>query len=121
MRKCVRHEVKYVVYGDSMSFEERQAALAAFHADVPFLIMQTGSSGVGLNLQIATTVILFESDFNSTGDIETLELVTRHCVHLVKIIRLVTCSMVRRTCMRSRENLGKSEFVQGQKFVANFV
>ena len=44
------------MYDDSMSIEERQAALAAFHADVPFLIMQTESSGVGLNLQIATTV-----------------------------------------------------------------
>ena len=102
MRNCVRHEVKYVVYGDSMSFEERQAALAAFHADVSFLIMQTGSSGVGLNLQIATTVILFESDFNSAGDVETLDLVTRHALHNVKIVRLVTCSMVRRIYTRER-------------------
>ena len=50
------HEVKHVLYEDSMSTEERQAALAAFHADVPFLVLQTGSSGVGLNLQVATTV-----------------------------------------------------------------
>ena len=55
--------------------------------------MRTGSSGVGLNLQIATTVILFESDFNSAGDVETLDLVTRHALHNVKIVRLVTCSM----------------------------
>ena len=53
---ALRPEVKHVLYDDSMSTEERQAALAAFHADVPFLVLQTGSSGVGLNLQVATTV-----------------------------------------------------------------
>lgn len=100
MCKCLQPEVKYVLYDDSMTTEERQSALAAFHADVPFLIMQTGISAVGLNLQIATTVILFESDFSSKGDIDTLDLVTRHCDHdMLRIVRLVTCSKVRRTYM----------------------
>ena len=96
-----------------MSIDERQAAIAAFHADVPFLIMQTGSSGVGLNLQCATTVILLESDFNATGDIETLDLVARHSLQDVKFIRLVTCSMVRRSYTRRnrREHMGKLKCV----------
>ena len=67
--------------------------------------MQTGSIGVGLNLQIATTVILLESDFNSAGDVDALDLVTRHAVHDdVKIIRLVTCSMVRRSMVAQEAN-----------------
>ena len=111
--KCLCHEVKHVLYDDSMSIDERQAAIAAFHADVPFLIMQTGSSGVGLNLQCATTVILLESDFNATGDIETLDLVARHSLQDVKFIRLVTCSMVRGTFTRKKHQkaVGQIEYV----------
>ena len=47
-------------------------------------------------------VILLESDFSATGDIETLDVVTRHGLHLVKIVRLVTCSMVRRSFTQNR-------------------
>ena len=69
--------VKHVQFDDLMSTAERQAALAAFHDDVPFLVMSARTNGIGLNLQIASTVIIFESDFNSQTDIQALNLVTR--------------------------------------------
>ena len=48
--------VKHVRFDDLMTIPERQAALAAFHDDAPFLVMSTRTKGIGLNLQIATTV-----------------------------------------------------------------
>ena len=69
--------VKYVEFDDLMSIAERQAALAAFHDDVPFLVMSARTNGIGLNVQVASTVVLFEPDFNSQTDMQAINLVTR--------------------------------------------
>ena len=60
--------VKHVRFDDLMTIPERQAALAAFHDDAPFLVMSTRTKGIGLNLQIATTVRM-RFYFNTFSDV----------------------------------------------------
>ena len=64
-------------------------------------------------------VILFESDFNAKGDIDTLDVITRHGVNSVKVIRLVTCSMVRSSFMHTLENSTQANLACRKSFLTS--
>ncbi|XP_057960121.1 probable ATP-dependent DNA helicase CHR12 [Malania oleifera] len=65
------HDFKYLRLDGSTKTEERGSLLAQFNApDSPFFmfLLSTRAGGLGLNLQTADTVIIFDSDWNPQMD-----------------------------------------------------
>ncbi|KAK9137258.1 hypothetical protein Sjap_007852 [Stephania japonica] len=65
------HDLKYLRLDGSTKTEERGSLLKQFNApDSPFFmfLLSTRAGGLGLNLQTADTVILFDSDWNPQMD-----------------------------------------------------
>jgi ATP-dependent helicase STH1/SNF2 len=66
-------DIKYLRLDGSTKAEERGELLAQFNApDSPYFmfILSTRAGGLGLNLQTADTVILFDSDWNPQADLQ---------------------------------------------------
>eukprot|EP00435_Cladocopium_sp_Y103_P033641 s1146_g8.t1 len=55
----------------SKSLRQRSLAIVAFTREaVPVMLLTTRAGGLGLNLQVADTVILFDSDWNPQADLQ---------------------------------------------------
>jgi ATP-dependent helicase STH1/SNF2 len=69
-------QIGYVVLDGRVSTADRQTRISSFFDDptfaVPVFILSKGAGGVGLNLQAADTVILFDTDYNPMKDVQAL-------------------------------------------------
>lgn len=76
----------------SKSLRQRSLAIAAFTQEaVPVMLLTTRAGGLGLNLQVADTVILFDSDWNPQADLQASDRAHRiGQTRPVKVIRLMT-------------------------------
>ncbi|PFH36155.1 putative SWI2/SNF2 Brahma-like [Besnoitia besnoiti] len=89
---------KYARLDGSVGLHERKERMAEFNnAEVETMIfmLSTRAGGLGLNLQAADTVILFDSDFNPHQDLQAMCRAHRlGQTKQVKVFRLVTISGV---------------------------
>eukprot|EP00698_Gefionella_okellyi_P022852 TRINITY_DN7652_c0_g1_i1.p1 TRINITY_DN7652_c0_g1~~TRINITY_DN7652_c0_g1_i1.p1 ORF type:complete len:1123 (+),score=256.91 TRINITY_DN7652_c0_g1_i1:28-3369(+) len=87
---------KYVRIDGSVSGAIRKERLDDFNrpgSDLFVFLLSTGAGGVGLNLQTADTVILFDSDWNPQKDIQAQDRVHRiGQTKEVRVFRFVTTS-----------------------------
>lgn len=87
-------DLKYGRLDGATDTEERVAGISDFNADgsdIPVFLLTTRAGGVGLNLQTADTVILFDSDWNPSADLQAVSRIQRiGQKRVVHIIRLVT-------------------------------
>lgn len=63
--------IKHLILDGSTKLEHRAERMAEFNrpnSDFPVFILSTRAGGLGLNLQTADTVILFDSDWNPKID-----------------------------------------------------
>ena len=65
----IYRRVAYARLDDESTIAEQHEAIARFHSTgTTFLIVSTRAGSVGLNLQVADTVIVYESDFDPEVD-----------------------------------------------------
>lgn len=81
------------------SLENRELAIRDFTDDpdyaIPFFLISKGAGGVGLNLQVADTVIFLDADYNPQRDLQALSRVHRvGQKRAVRVFRLTTTSSV---------------------------
>merc|ERR1712232_434649 len=76
----------------TMRVQRRRLAIQRFRdAEVGILLLTTRAGGVGLNLQMADTVILLDSDWNPQADVQAMDRAHRlGQKNPVRIIRLMT-------------------------------
>lgn len=103
---------------------DRKAALTAFNApnsDVFIFLLSTRAGGLGLNLQTADTVIIFDSDWNPQADLQAQDRAHRIGQQReVKVLRFITISPVEEQILaRARFKLGiDSAVIQSGRFNA---
>eukprot|EP00003_Mantamonas_plastica_P005775 TRINITY_DN1471_c0_g1_i4.p2 TRINITY_DN1471_c0_g1~~TRINITY_DN1471_c0_g1_i4.p2 ORF type:complete len:466 (-),score=199.36 TRINITY_DN1471_c0_g1_i4:136-1533(-) len=89
---------KYLQLDGGTSGDDRAEMLKVFNApDSEYFVflMTTKAGGVGLNLQTADTVILFDSDWNPQNDLQAQARAHRiGQKHAVRVLRLVTTSPI---------------------------
>ena len=79
-----RH-VAYARLDDESTIAEQHEAIARFHSTgTTFLIVSTRAGSVGLNLQVADTVIVYESDFDPEVDKSQLQ----RCLNTFKLFQI---------------------------------
>jgi len=76
----------------SKSLRQRSIAITAFTREaVPVMLLTTRAGGLGLNLQAADTVVLFDSDWNPQADLQASDRAHRiGQTRPVKVLRLMT-------------------------------
>eukprot|EP00124_Ichthyophonus_hoferi_P002954 Ihof_evm1s228 gene=Ihof_evmTU1s228 len=86
--------LKYIRLDGSTCADERGALLTAFNApgsDIFIFLLSTRAGGLGLNLQSADTVILYDSDWNPFQDLQAQDRAHRiGQKNEVRVLRLVT-------------------------------
>jgi SNF2 family DNA or RNA helicase len=63
--------IKHLILDGSTKYEMREQRMQAFNrpnSEYPIFILSTRAGGLGLNLQTADTVIIFDSDWNPKVD-----------------------------------------------------
>ena len=90
--------MKYLRLDGSTKSEERSELLAKFNApDSPYFVflLSTRAGGLGLNLQTADTVIIFDSDWNPHQDLQAQDRAHRiGQTKEVRIFRLITSNSI---------------------------
>jgi len=89
----LRHGIRYQRIDGSMSMRRRRDALHSFRTEpeTGVLLLTTRAGGLGLNLQVADTVILFDSDWNPQVDAQAMDRVHRIGQQRpVLVVRLMT-------------------------------
>eukprot|EP00658_Telonema_sp_P-2_P021698 TRINITY_DN18654_c0_g3_i1.p1 TRINITY_DN18654_c0_g3~~TRINITY_DN18654_c0_g3_i1.p1 ORF type:complete len:335 (+),score=136.64 TRINITY_DN18654_c0_g3_i1:132-1136(+) len=87
----------YVRLDGSTRAEDRQERMAQFQSDrnVFIFLLSTRAGGLGLNLQTADTVIIFDSDWNPQMDLQAQDRAHRIGQQAeVRVLRFLTCSAV---------------------------
>ena len=86
--------IKYLRLDGTTKHEERAERMAMFNkenSEYPVFLLSTRAGGLGLNLQTADTVILFDSDWNPQMDLQAQDRVHRiGTLREVRVFRLVT-------------------------------
>lgn len=86
--------IKFLSLMGSTKHEERGERIALFNrenSEYPVFLLSTRAGGLGLNLQTADTVILFDSDWNPQMDLQAQDRVHRiGTLREVRVLRLVT-------------------------------
>ncbi|KFG58772.1 SWI2/SNF2 containing protein, partial [Toxoplasma gondii RUB] len=89
---------KYARLDGSVGLTERKERMEEFNnaeVDTMIFMLSTRAGGLGLNLQAADTVVLFDSDFNPHQDLQAMCRAHRlGQTKQVKVFRLVTISGV---------------------------
>jgi SNF2 family DNA or RNA helicase len=102
--------------------EERGDLLKVYNApnsDIEIFILSTRAGGLGLNLQTADTVIIFDSDWNPHQDLQAQDRAHRiGQTREVRVLRLVTTNSVEeRMLERARDKLNvDKKVIQAGKF-----
>ncbi|UZJ54341.1 hypothetical protein CBS101457_003661 [Exobasidium rhododendri] len=113
---------KYLRLDGSTKPEDRTLLLNAFNApgsDIDIFILSTRAGGLGLNLQTADTVIIYDSDWNPHQDLQAQDRAHRIGQKMeVRILRLVTTKSVEETILeRARDKLEiDGKVIQAGKF-----
>lgn len=113
---------KYLRLDGSTKPEDRTHLLTAFNApgsDIDIFILSTRAGGLGLNLQTADTVIIYDSDWNPHQDLQAQDRAHRIGQKMeVRILRLVTAKSVEETILeRARDKLEiDGKVIQAGKF-----
>lgn len=63
-----------------------RAALQRLQLTLPYLVLSTRAGGLGLNLQTADTVVIFDSDWNPHADLQAQE--RAHRIGQTKAVRI---------------------------------
>ncbi|KAL7753324.1 ATP-dependent DNA helicase Snf21 [Sorochytrium milnesiophthora] len=114
--------IQYLRLDGSTKTEDRQEYLKMFNApDSPYQIflLSTRAGGLGLNLQTADTVIIFDSDWNPHQDLQAQDRAHRiGQTKEVRILRLITeNSIEERILARAQQKLNMDEkVIQAGKF-----
>lgn len=117
--------MKYGRLDGETTNENRENTVAKFNevgSDIPVFLLTTRAGGVGLNLQTADTVILFDSDWNPSADLQAVSRIQRiGQKRTVHIMRLVTENSVDEVIVeRGREKLRTEALAVGAgKFNTN--
>lgn len=88
-----KHGLRYERLDGNMALPRRKEAIATFRDDpeIAVMLLTTRAGGVGLNLQSADTVILFDSDWNPQVDLQAMDRAHRiGQLKPVRVIRLMT-------------------------------
>lgn len=95
---CTLRNIRYLRLDGTTKHEERAERMLSFNApnsDIPLFLLSTKAGGLGLNLQTADTVILFDSDWNPAIDEQAKDRAHRiGTLREVRIFRLVTQSTI---------------------------
>merc|ERR1719191_1586606 len=90
---------KNVRLDGQVSHEERGRRIERFNDDpeIKVFLLSARAGGLGLNLQVADTVVLFDLDWNPQNDKQAIA----RCHRIgqekeVRVFRLITCSAVER-------------------------
>jgi hypothetical protein len=94
--------LKYFRLDGSTAIEDRRERMHHFNtgSDVNIFILSTRAGGLGLNLQTADTVIIFDSDFNPQMDLQAQD--RAHRVgqkNQVRVFRLITESQIEQSIL----------------------
>ena len=99
----------------SIKAEDREMAIQSFNDnknDCKVFLISTRAGGVGINLQAADTIILYDSDWNPQQDLQAMSRVHRlGQTKNVLVLRLVTVSNEVNETMQKRINLTVEEKV----------
>jgi len=70
-----RLEIRHLRVDGNTAVEKRQATVDAFNSDpdLSVMLLSTRAGGLGLNLQAADTVVLFDSDWNPQVDFQAID------------------------------------------------
>jgi len=101
----------------SVSYNERKQIISSFNqpdSTIKGLLLSTRSSSLGLNLQVADTVILFDSDYNPFVELQASARVHRlGQKNPVVVIRLLT----QKTGEESILKIARKKFILGQQII----
>jgi hypothetical protein len=94
--------LKYYRLDGSTAIEERRERMHAFNTgnEANIFMLSTRAGGLGLNLQTADTVIIFDSDFNPQMDLQAQD--RAHRVgqkNQVRVFRLITESQIEQSIL----------------------
>eukprot|EP00737_Agarophyton_chilense_P000442 gb/GEZJ01000493.1/.p1 GENE.gb/GEZJ01000493.1/~~gb/GEZJ01000493.1/.p1 ORF type:complete len:1665 (-),score=293.33 gb/GEZJ01000493.1/:3404-8185(-) len=107
--------VKFSRLDGMTSADDRSSGLAEFNregSDIPVFLLTTRAGGVGLNLQTADTVILFDSDWNPSADLQAVSRIQRiGQKKTVHILRLVTDRSIDDLIVEAARNKMKTQAV----------
>lgn len=115
-------DMKYLRLDGSTKAEERQDMLKAFNRpdlDIFCFLLSTRAGGLGLNLQTADTVIIFDTDWNPHQDLQAQDRAHRiGQKNEVRILRLITNDSVEEVILeRAHEKLNiDGKVIQAGKF-----
>eukprot|EP00047_Mylnosiga_fluctuans_P024192 m.154754 g.154754 ORF g.154754 m.154754 type:complete len:1307 (+) comp9794_c1_seq4:88-4008(+) len=109
-------EVRYLRMDGGTKAEDRQQQLADFNRpDSPYsvFILSTRAGGLGLNLQTADTVIIYDSDWNPHQDLQAQDRVHRiGQTKEVRVLRFVTTNSIEERVLESaKTKLGMDQKV----------
>merc|ERR1712106_745214 len=113
---------KYLRLDGSTKSEERGEMLAQFNqkdSDYSIFLLSTRAGGLGLNLQTADTVVIFDSDWNPHQDLQAMDRAHRiGQKNEVRVLRLMTVNSVEeRILAAARYKLNTDEKgIQAGKF-----
>lgn len=110
-------QIAFVRLDGSVSHEQRQRRVERFREDPTLMVflLSARAGGLGLNLQVADTVVLFDLDWNPQNDRQAVARVHRvGQTRDVRVIRLVSDSAVERYMeKRCREKLDIERKIMG--------
>ncbi|CAK0853535.1 unnamed protein product [Prorocentrum cordatum] len=110
-------DIVHVRLDGQVAHEQRKARIERFNSDesVKVFLLSARAGGLGLNLQAADTVVLFDIDWNPQNDRQAVARVHRvGQTREVRVVRLVTDSKVERHMeARCREKLEMEQKVLG--------
>jgi SWI/SNF-related matrix-associated actin-dependent regulator of chromatin subfamily A protein 2/4 len=90
--------IKYLRLDGSTKADERGEMLKSFHSagsDIFCFLLSTRAGGLGLNLQQADTVVIFDSDWNPHQDLQAMDRAHRiGQKNEVRVLRLMTVNSV---------------------------
>eukprot|EP00656_Telonema_subtile_P037385 TRINITY_DN4159_c0_g1_i2.p1 TRINITY_DN4159_c0_g1~~TRINITY_DN4159_c0_g1_i2.p1 ORF type:complete len:1134 (-),score=426.22 TRINITY_DN4159_c0_g1_i2:94-3495(-) len=90
-------EYRFVRLDGATKADDRQERMAQFQSDrsIFIFLLSTRAGGLGLNLQTADTVIIFDSDWNPQMDLQAQDRAHRIGQQAeVRVLRFLTCSAV---------------------------
>lgn len=94
----IMEQCKYLRLDGAVKSEERGSLISTFNdpsSDYPVFLLSTRAGGLGLNLQVADTVIIFDSDWNPHADQQAQDRAHRiGQTKEVRIFRLITAETV---------------------------
>ena len=123
---CMYRKFRYCRIDGSSSLESRDNQLTLFaeeNSDIFIFLLSTRAGGLGINLQTADTVIIYDSDFNPQVDLQAIDRAHRFGQkNPVNVYRLITENTIEEK-IRERQYIKlkwDNLLIQNNKQVQNF-